>query len=391
MENISSPQILEDLYQTNKKPFAEIIKGMHEQESSLIIQYWHARLFYKPPNEKSNAKKYIFTGLLILLAWLPVRLLFLDFFKDSIYLFRAVPVVISCSLSLFFLFGSLDFKKMVLSLLPNLIAYSYIILLPGGGGSQSVNNAFYFMFVLLWFFVLFSHSSCNIGKLNFDGFIEKCGEAMVWSVIFIIGGAMIVVLSFVLFDSIGMKVMDFYWENIVPLGLVASPFVSLLVIEKSNRTKLSVIIANVFLPLILISFMAFGIMSVFNSSRLYEDRELIMVYNVMMVVVIGVLVFTGINNINNKIVNVCSCVLMPLTIVLNCVGIAAVVLRLSSYGITPNRVTLLGTNLIMLGHLIYMVFLKIKQNPGRNPAYFPLYFLWAVFVVFVFPFIFKMA
>jgi hypothetical protein len=238
---------------------------------------------------------------------------------------------------------------------------------------------------------LFTYSNFNIKKIKYSAFLEKCGEIIIWSTLFLIGGIIIIFLSLSLFEAIDVEVSGFYAKNIVPLGLVAAPFVSLLVIDNFNKVKLSVIIANIFLPLILVSLVAFGITSIFTEAKPYEDRDIFIIYNIMMVIVIGVLVFTGINGITNKILNICSYILPVVTVILDFVTISAVIYRLSKYGITANKITLLGTNLFMLGHLVYMIFLRFKHKIEQNTLYLPLYFLWAFIVVFIFPFIFKMA
>ena len=413
-ENINDPEKLEDLYQSNKKIFTEIIKTMYEPEASLIIKYWYTRLFYKPAIitadtddaisglKKSNTKKYLFTALLVILTWLPLRQLVIELlssFEENIYLIKSIPIIFSVTLSLFFLFDSIKkIKNIALSILPNIIALIYLFLLEYINGSprykdeyQSFNNAFYFMFILLWFFILFTYSNFNIKKLIYSAFLEKCGEVIIWSTIFLIGGSIVVLLSLGLFEAINVDVDNFYYKNIVTLGLVASPFVSLLVIDKFNKVKLSVIVANIFLPIILISIIAFGITSIFTDVKPYEDRNIFILYNIMMVIVIGVLVFTGSNGINNKILNICSYILPVVTVILDFVTISAVIYRLSKYGISANKITLLGTNIVMLGHLAYMIYLKFKHKIEQNTLYLPLYFLWAFIVVFIFPFIFKMA
>jgi hypothetical protein len=399
-ENINNPEILEDLYQSNKKIFPEIIKTMFEPESSLIIKYWYTRLFYKPA-KKSNPKKYLFTALLVILTWIPIRLLSIDSlsFKENIFFINSIPIIFSVTLSLFFLFGSIKkIEKIALSIIPNIIVFFYIVLLeyikssqPYENESQSVNNAFIFMFILLWFFILFTCSNFNLRKLNYSSFLEKCGETIIWSTILIIGWLFIYTLSVALFNTIGIEAIDFYNKNILPLGFVASPFVSLLVIDNFNKVKLSVIVANIFLPLILISLIAFGITSIFTEAKPYEDRNIFIIYNVMMTIVISVLVFTSSNGITKKIIIICSYILPVVTVILDFVTISAVIYRLSKYGITANKITLLGTNLFMFGHLIYMIFLRIKHKIEQNTLYLPLYFLWAFIVVFIFPFIFKMA
>lgn len=411
-ENINEPQILEDLYQSNKEIFSEIIKTMYESEPAPIIKFWYTRLFYKPVsaintplisplNKKSNKTKYIFTAILIIITWIPIRLLLSssNYIIPFDYISKSIPIIFSVTLSLFFLFDSIkNIKNIALSMLPNVIVYIYIILLPSTENysryinfdPQSLHNVFIFMFILLWFFVLFTYSNFNIRKLNYTAFLEKFGETVVWSTIFIIGGTVIVWLSATLFEAIDIDASEFYIKYIITLGLVASPFVSLLVIENINKVKLSLTTANIFLPLILVSLVAFGIISIFTSTKPYENRDIFITYNIMMVIVISILVFTGINGIENKIVNICSYILPVVTVILDFVTISAVIYRLNKYGITANKITLLGTNIFMLGHLVYMIYLKIKRKIEQNVLYLPLYFLWASIVVFIFPFVFKL-
>ncbi|MDR2545959.1 MAG: DUF4153 domain-containing protein [Lachnospiraceae bacterium] len=389
LENIANPKILEDLYRSNKRTFSETIKAMYNEDSDIVIKYWYTRLFHKSIGNESNPKKYIFTALLIVFTWIPVRLIFVNFFDESIYLARAIPIIFSLTLSLFFLFETIKLKDIIKVIIPNLILYIYFLIIPDKVNSQSINNAFYFMFVLLWFIVLVSQSSFQYKKLKYNVFIEKCGEVIIWSTIFIIGGIVIVGLSIALFYAIGIEAYGFYFSNIVTLGVVASPFISLLVIEKNSKTKLSVIIANIFLPIVLISLLVFGIISVFNNIKPYDNREIFIIYNVMNVIVICILIFTSISNINNKFIYICSYILPIITIILNVVTLSAVIYRLNEYGITPNKITLLGTNIVMLGNLIFIVYKKFKQRAEQNLEYLPVYFVWSLIVVFIFPFIFK--
>ena len=399
LENINNPKILEYLYQSNKKTFSEIIRNI-DKDSGLIIEYWHTRLFYKPSEKNTNAKKYIFTAILAVLAWIPVRL-YVDWpFEGSYglsgnYLIRIIPIIFSITLSLFFLFGSIKPKNILLCVVPNIIIFGYLLLLPFPANNyelwqnQSLSNAYFFTFVLLWFFVLFAQSNYNFKNPDYDTFLVKCGEIIVWSTILIIGLSVINLLLVALFNAIKIDASDFIFTNIMPLGFTASPFVSLLIAEK-NKVRLSMIIANIFLPLILISLVVFGVISIFTETKPYEDRNIFVTYNVMMVIVICALVFTSINGINNKVISICIYILPIVTILFDFVTISAVIYRLSEYGISANKITLLGTNIVMLGHLVFMVYMKIRHKKiERNVIYLPLYFIWAFCVVFIFPFVFR--
>jgi hypothetical protein len=394
LENINNPKTLEDLYQSNKKAFSEIIMNMYDKDSALIIEYWYTRLFYKPLEKNTNVKKYIFTAILVVLAWIPVRRLFGWPFRGGYehYLIRIIPIIFSITLSLFFLFGSIKPKNILLCIVPNIIIFGYLLFLPfpnSLGPYQSISNAYFFTFVLLWFFVLFAQSNYNFKNPDYDTFLVECGEIIVWSTILTIGLSVITMLLVALFNAIKIDADDFIFTNIMSLGFTASPFVSLLIVER-NKVRLSMIIANIFLPLILISLVVFGTISIFTETKPYEDRNIFVTYNVMMVIVICALVFTSINGINNKIINICTYILPVVTILFDFVTISAVIYRLNEYGISANKITLLGTNIVMLGHLVFMVYMKIRHKKiERNVIYLPLYFIWAFCVVFIFPFVFK--
>jgi len=131
IENINNPNVLEDLYQSSKKSFSEIIGSIYNDDCDLIIKYWHSRLFYKPAAKKVNIYKYIFTAFLIILAWVPIRyfiiseLFYYSYQNDYFYIIKAAPIIYFLMLSLFFIFNSLNLKKILFCIIPYLILYIY--------------------------------------------------------------------------------------------------------------------------------------------------------------------------------------------------------------------------------------------------------------------------
>ena len=360
------------------------------------------------PEKKNNLYKYLSTLVLIILTWVSIRLIqHINRSDINITILDSIPIIFTITLSLFFAIDTKKIKTIICCILPVIITYSLFIIFAGSlrfkmpeadaisldiynpNLSQALRNTRYFLYIIFWFFVLLSYSKLKIKKLEYNAFLEKCGETIVWSAILIAGGVVMIFLLVSLFNSIKINASGFIYENIMTLWFAASPFLSLLIIDRFKKIKLSVIIANVFLPVILISLLAFGIASMFSGSKPYEDRDIFVVYNIMMVLVICILVFTGIHGINNKIINVCFFILPVITVVLNGITLSAVIYRLNAYGISANKLTLLGTNIIMFGHLIFMIYLKLKSKIERNVLYLPVYFFWACFVVFIFPIIFR--
>ena len=79
------------------------------------------------------------------------------------------------------------------------------------------------------------------------------------------------------------------------------------------------------------------------------------------------------------------------------IALSAIVFRISEWGITPNRLAVLGGNLLILINLLFVAYRLLRaskniqevENVEKTIALFlPIYSLWTVFVIFVFPLIF---
>ena len=397
-ENINNPEMLEKLYQKDKKYFEEVIEKMcNEEIDNFAIKFWYARLFFK--DEISSRRKsflqYVIVVFLIVFSWVPLKLFTLDSIFNKDIILRIIPITFSLALSIYFHIKAFNIKHVIKSLLLYVSITLYFISIPVNNISQSNTNAFYFGLIILWFFVWFSYSSFKIDNINlFSDFVQSTAETIIWSTLCMLGGMILVLLSINLFETIGINANKFYINNIATLGLCAAPFISLIVIEIFTKVKLSVILSNIFLPLFLVSLVIFGIVSFFTNVKPYETRNVFIIYKIMLVIVICLLVFTKINNQNSRFIYICSNILTVLTIILDVIVLSAIIYRINNYGITPNKITLLLSNIVMLGNLIYIIYLSIKyrkcKNNFKNVIYYlPMYAILAFVIVFIFPIIFK--
>ena len=74
-----------------------------------------------------------------------------------------------------------------------------------------------------------------------------------------------------------------------------------------------------------------------------------------------------------------------MALIIDTVALSAIVFRLSSYGITPNRLAVLGVNILIWANLIWIMFsyMRFLQNKSGSKAiqdavtkYLPIYGLW---------------
>ncbi len=133
------------------------------------------------------------------------------------------------------------------------------------------------------------------------------------------------------------------------------------------------------------------------------DREFLIIFNALLIGVMAIILFSvsettesGKNRINSIILFLLSIT----TIVVNGIALSAVVFRIAEWGITPNRMAVLGENILMLINLaLVSIHLfhsirdekKFEQVENSIASYLPIYAVWIVIVVFVFPFIFSFA
>ncbi|HCK34398.1 MAG TPA: hypothetical protein DHW20_04470, partial [Gemmatimonadetes bacterium] len=89
--------------------------------------------------------------------------------------------------------------------------------------------------------------------------------------------------------------------------------------------------------------------------------------------------------------------LVSLTLVINVIALSAILYRVTSFGFTPNRVAVLGVNVIALVHLAWILASYIglvRRKVGIEAMdrvvgnYLPVYGAWAAVVAFLLPVVF---
>jgi len=110
--------------------------------------------------------------------------------------------------------------------------------------------------------------------------------------------------------------------------------------------------------------------------------------------------FSVVESFEEKKVGLMTWVLVSLsliTLVVNGIALSAIAFRISEWGITPNRLAVLGVNLVMLVHLVMVSRQLIRTVFGKSKLeevgftlvrYLPIYLLWTAIVTFLFPVLF---
>ena len=206
-----------------------------------------------------------------------------------------------------------------------------------------------------------------------------------------------------LFSVIGKDIGKIYPENIGIVGVAVFPILAAWLIElyPDITSRIAPIIARVFTPLVLILSVVYLFAITYYGIDLSKNREFLIVFNLLLLGVMAIILFS-LSEIDKsdirKLNIILILVLAVVTLIIDLFALRAIIFRLSD-GFTPNRTVALISNILFLVNLLLILpelFLAGFKGKSLDRVekiiymYLPVYFLYCVAVIFVFPFNFGM-
>ena len=165
----------------------------------------------------------------------------------------------------------------------------------------------------------------------------------------------------------------------------------------NRRTGIAAVLARVFAPLFLVMATTYLIVAFLGGQNPLVDRDFLITCNGLLLVVLGITVFSIVERDKDSptgLIDYINIALASVTLLIDVIALSAIVFRLASFGFTPNRVTVLGANLIIMVHLAWMCWTYVLTVRGRAgftdmrrvvTSYLPVYGVWAAVVAFLLP------
>jgi len=407
LNHLDDPKQLEKLYQDNKTSFkAEFNLLFPEHNENKLLQYWDERLNYQGSEISWGSKKeFIFVLVLSLIAGCLASIP--SFFKiDSEFFYtRNISLIIFSILATYFCWKNrLPKKKIIITGVIFLITLIFINLLPVNNNSNTLILSLFHIPIFLWTVVGFTYvgNSLNDNRKRIE-FLRYNGELLIMSGLILITGAVLTAITIGLFTVIGFDINDFYFKHVVIFCLPIIPILGTFLTQTNPQlvNKVSPVIAKIFSPLVLITVVVYLIAILFSGKNLYNDRNFLMLFNGLLIGVIAIILFSVSTTINQNISQVSGIILFTLsvvTVIVSCMALSAILFRISTLGITPNRLAVVGANLLMLTNLFWIsfqlfktVFKKSDISSVENviASFIPFYILWTFIVGFFFPLLFN--
>ena len=403
--SLDDPKELEALFRQDPESFRD---SFHELSlaapDSIVLRVWRARLEYSEPARGADRRRLWYTIGIGLCVGAVVRIPVV-WLGEEWYYPRLAPSLVLLALAAYFWLENRDRGKLIAGLALAAIVTTYTALLPGSGDyTDSVVMALVHLPVLSWAFLgfVFTGASWREPEQRIR-YIRYNGELLILGSLVGLGGMVFSGITVALFELVSKNSADWYFRNIGVVGAAAVPVAGTYLYDVvfKRRTGIASVLVRVFAPLFLVMTATYLVVAFLGGQNPFLDREFLITFNGLLLVVLGMTVFSIAERGEQTEVgwtDYVNVALIVVTLVIDLIALSAIVFRLTSYGLTPNRVVVLGANLVVMTHLAWTCRAYIGLIRGKGAAgsvrqavvgYLPVYVGWAALVSFVLPLVFR--
>jgi hypothetical protein len=404
--HINNPGQLEILYRTNKVTFKRAFGAVYpELKGNTVADCWNERLNYES-NEISwgTGRELLFVIMASLVAGIIAKLPALLQLDEEFFYSRNIGFIVFPMLTAFFAWkNKLSAGKIYFIAGTTLAGLIFINLLPDDKKSDTLVLSGIYLLFFLWSilgFAFVNEQRNNVEKRL--GFLSYNGDLVVMTTLIVIAGGILSGVTIGLFSLIGFQIEKFYTENIIVFALPAAPILGTYLTRSNPQLvgKVSPVIAKIFSPLVLVMLVIYLIAIIYSGKDPYNDREFLMIFNALLIGVMAI-IFFSVAESSKKTVNQVEIwiifLLSVVTLIVGGIALSAILYRISTMGITPNRAAVLGSNVLILINLLLVTAQLFKVVSKKSDisgvgnvisSYLPVYCIWTIIVTFIFPLIF---
>jgi len=411
--NLENPEELERFYHSDRNAFEkEFMQVYPDLQGNKLAEFWKVRLDFERSGSITGKIARMDIIVLILTCVLSGILIKLPAISgmnisDEQYYLKNAGLILMLGLSVYTILTRESFKRsnIFISLLIFLVSAIYINILPAGSDNHSVILACIHLPLMLWCFygLIYMDYDYKDLKKRMD-YIRFNGDLAILSAILVIAGVILTFVTLGLFQSIEIKIEKFFMEYIGIWGLVSIPVVAAFIIRNYPfiTHRIAPVVASIFSPLVLITLVAYLVSIPISGKDPYNDRDFLLIFNLMLLGVMAIIVFSVSEvseNKNYKYGTIILFALVIVTLIIDLVALSAIVYRLGEFGFSPNKTAVLGSNLLIFINLLWILADLFRVVFRRSEIstveisisrYLPVYAVWTIIVVFGFPLIFGM-
>jgi hypothetical protein len=254
--------------------------------------------------------------------------------------------------------------------------------------------------IALWLVVGISYAGRRwsevAGRMDF---IRFTGELFIYYVLIALGGGVLTGLLGAMLSAIGIDPKWFIWSWWVPCGAAGAVVVASWLVEAKQSVieNMAPVLTRLFTPLCAAVLVIFLGTLLWTGRGVDIKRDMLFAFDVLLIVVVGLVLYSisaRDPGLRAGVFDVMQLVLVISALLADAVALWAIAARITEFGFSPNRVAVLGVNLIFLVNLAWSAVVYIRFVRGRGSltalerwqtSYLPVYAAWAAIVVIVFP------
>ena len=267
--------------------------------------------------------------------------------------------------------------------------------------------------LLAWVAVGVSVVGLRPERDNLFALLSKSLEVLVTGGLYVLAGGLFAAITFGMFAALHVPLPEWLARmciagggGLIPVLAVATVYdPNLKPIEQRFEEGLGRVISTLtrlFLPLALVILSAYLVAMLANFMQPFRDRDLLIVYNVMLFAVMGLLIGAtpvhgqDLNPRHRAALRAGILALAVLATLASLHAVSAVVYRTVDGGLTPNRLTVIGWNLTNIGLLGFLVYRDLRRGPQAWPGSLQsvaavgaiAYTVWGLFLILAVPWLF---
>ncbi len=226
--------------------------------------------------------------------------------------------------------------------------------------------------IALWLIVGIAYTGgrWRDGSARMD-FVRFSGELFIYYVLMALGGGVLMVFTGLAFAAIGTNAGSLVSLWLLPCGVVGAVIVGAWLVEAKQSVveNMAPVLTRLFTPLFAAVLLAFLVTMVWTRSGIGVEREVLIGFDLLLVVVLGLLLYSvsardpqappGVFDALQLLLVLCA-------LVVDIVALAAIAGRISEFGVSPNKLAALGENLVLLVSLSWSAWLYARFFTGRG-------------------------
>ena len=236
-------------------------------------------------------------------------------------------------------------------------------------------------------------------------YVRFSGEWFIYYVLIALGGGVFMGITMLLFEAAGLDAEPLVTLWILPCGAVGAVLIAGWLVEAKQSVieNMAPVLTMIFTPLFTLLLLAFLGTVAWTGAGINIEREVLIAFDLLLVVVVGLHLYSisaRDPHAELGLFDKLQFVLVVCALLVDAMALWAILARITEFGFTPNRVAALGENLILLANLggaavLYAYLLRGRRGFASmerwQTNFLPVYLVWAVVVVVLFPIIFGYA